>query len=367
MTIFQIEPVAWPLCDILADIHNAAREEPPSRPRVSLYEIADEEAFNELLERIRDYSCDPSVVLKGANDLLWALDRYRNNRDFDARPPVDPIRKLRNARDQDLTKVLQSFLGNPDRARVLLGQLFCGAISVGVDLQMPRSQINDDGLWAVRLAARPECFRKALNHARAGSVKYDACNREANESQEKLSDFDLYRRLAETGRNPSRKRFHNLIRDARSAGCINLATLAAALRYTARRTVFKSFDLPGHWLKSIQEDPAKIGEVCKSAHAFLRRSRPGQGRVRDYDLERFCDAVADVYYDITGRRISYSKGTENSVRFKPGQVYGDGLEFMLSGLRMIDAYATVSQAQKHIDRIRSSYKQLIKEPRGQES
>src|SRR5262245_49133199 len=85
----SIRYLDWPFYERVAALYRAVGVSPPIRSVVELHEIADEAAAVELMELIATEATSALVALECAKQVLAALDQYRNERDFQARPAVD--------------------------------------------------------------------------------------------------------------------------------------------------------------------------------------------------------------------------------------------------------------------------------------
>ena len=156
----------WPFFARVAALYRAVGVSPPSRSVVDLHEIADEAAAVELMELIATEATSPLVALACAKKVLIALDRYRNERDFQARPSVNPLSQLQRARDEDFVGLLREHLANPDVARVLLAALLVGAREAAPSLAGSGTiRLRRGRRWALELAGRPILFRQAVQAA----------------------------------------------------------------------------------------------------------------------------------------------------------------------------------------------------------
>ena len=256
----------WPFYERLADLYRAADISPPSRSIVGLHEVADEVAAVELLELIANETTSPAVALECATKVLAALDRYRNERDFQARPSVDPLSQLQRARDKDLVGSLRKHIANPDVARVLLTELLVGAWEAGIlPLQDQGGRLGpafgEDGQWALELAGQPTLFCRVVEAALDSRPKVEG-------------PLDLVRRLRDLVKTPTPRRFCGLIRDARQEGSITFSTLASALRRGARRKIFKNRDLGIGIVAQSKENSRRRGQGARAAQE--EPSRPGR-------------------------------------------------------------------------------------------
>ncbi len=356
---------SWPLYELLANHYAAALREPPSRPEFDLVEVADENAAIELLELVQTLCCqrfaDDSQraesnldCIESIESIFDALRTYRQFRDWTARPSPDPIKKLMSCREQDRTAMFRSFMLDPDHKREILTRLWLGARTAGIledrlDAEGWRAHIVNDGVpgpwlhgedqWAFALAKEPRLFERAIAKSAKPKVKT-------------LRGANLVRRLLSLAKAPTSKKFDNLLADARKADVDGLDAIGCALRFAARRTIYKGHHLPRDWLTQIKSNPRQIREVAKVAHAWLRRGLSGQGRVSNPDLERYAAQVAAAYLNLTGARIGYATATENSRNRARGESYGTGLKFMLCALKLIDGATTPNQARGQIDKLR---------------
>jgi hypothetical protein len=156
--------------------------------------------------------------------------------------------------------------------------------------------------------------------------------------------------MRELSRKPTCRRLEALLRDAEDSGGQNF--IFYGLRCAARLTVYRGRDLPGGWLIALKSDPAKLARVAAEAHRILVEAGDGVGPVRDHELERFCDRIAEVWKTLTKTDITYVTATETSRKREHQARYGRGLAFMRHAMALVDSSVTDNQARAQIDRIR---------------
>src|SRR5262249_45208554 len=155
--------------------------------------------------------------------------------------------------------------------------------------------------------------------------------------------------------------------------------LMSALRWAAHQVPDWAEELPEDFIEQVKAHPDQIKALAQGARTCLlswgdqkvpylaakpqkdipeqrkaadhKHNHSRRGRIRDCDLERYCARVAAVYKALIGKTINYAKATSTSRKRPPGEVYGDGLDFMQLAMRLIDGSTTPHQAQREIDRI----------------
>ena len=198
----------------------------PDTLRFELLNCADDGASGKLLDVLIGITCKQDghrrtpMALRRAlcafEQVLDALGTYRASPFFHLRGPSDLLVNLRKARDQDLARILDRLLDNPDNVSDLLAELWRGATRAGVvrqrrcevgqviDVKIEADWIEtgtSDLEWARRLAHEPTVFRPMVQAA--------------IESQPvKHIRLDLVRRLRGLAKLPTLRRLRNLIKDA---------------------------------------------------------------------------------------------------------------------------------------------------------
>jgi hypothetical protein len=286
--------------------------------------------------------------------VLDALGTYRASPFFHLRSPSDLLVNLRKARDQDLARILDRLLANPDNVSGLLAELWRGATHVGVvrqrrcevgqviDVKIEADWIEtgtSDLAWARRLAHEPTVFRPMVQAA--------------IESQPvKHIRLDLVRRLRDLAKSPTPRRLRNLIEDAHEHDVNGLDVLGSALSFAGKKTGLFPEGLPGDLVQQLGRRPDDIALLASVAHELLKKGLRGQGRLRDLAREQYADRLAVIYKRVADKLIAYAKASEMARTQVPGSAYGTGLNFMHRGLQLLDRSETKSRARHQIDRIR---------------
>jgi hypothetical protein len=284
--------------------------------------------------------------------VLSDIATCRDLRDWHARPKKHPVSELNSARDQDLNKRIDRSLANPTNEQEVLVAIYSGAKKAKVIESRRLGRIVEDRVvfpdghsdwvrgdltWLTELRRHPQLLKRAISKI-------------PNLKLRQHSTKSIVRRMRELSQNPTRQRLESLIRDAANPGGGPNYVLSA-LRSAARSTVYAARKLPGSWLNSLKTDPGKIAQVAAEAHRSLVEAGPGEGAIRDHDLEHYCDRIAEIWKDLATADITYATATETSPR-PDKQRYGIGLAFMRHAMALIDASVTVGQARAQIDRIR---------------
>jgi hypothetical protein len=110
--------------------------------------------------------------------------------------------------------------------------------------------------------------------------------------------------------------------------------------------------LPADWLKRVARKPEQIAGLARAFLGLVKSKKETRGRTQDGALALFADAVGHAFYQLTGKPIAYSRGTEISRVALRGRSYGPGLGVMMAALQLVDSSLGSSQAQAQINRIR---------------
>jgi hypothetical protein len=354
-----------PLLDRLGDVYGMSGIAMPDMLRFELLNCADDGAAEKLLEGLIDITSNQDgrrrtpmalqSALRAFEDVLDALQAYRATPFFHLRSPCDLLTALDNARDQDLARVLDRLLGNPDNVSGLLAGLWCGATHAGV-VRQRRCEIDlvidvkigadwietgtGDVPWARRLALAPTVFRSIVQAAiESQPVKHIRPN--------------LVRRLRDLAKSSTPRRLHKLIEDAHKHDVNGLDVLGCALSFAGRETGLFPEGLPGDFVQQLRSRPSDIARLARAALTLLKSGLHKQGRLRDAAREHYADQLAMIYEGIAGKPIAYAKGSETARAEVRGRAHGTGLDFMHHGLQVLEGPETkCSSAQRQIDRIR---------------
>jgi hypothetical protein len=354
----------WPLLDRLGHLYGEAGIAMPDTLRFELRNCADDGAAEKLLDVLIGITCKQDsrrrtpMALQRAlcafEQVLDALRTYRAVPFFHLRSPSDLLATLGKTQDQDLARVLDRLLANPDNVSGLLAELWRGATRAGVvrqrrcevgqviDVKIEADWIEtgtSDLAWARRLAHEPTVFRPMVQAA--------------IESQPvKHIRLDLVRRLRDLAKPPTPRRLRNLIEDAHAHDVNGLDVLGSALSFAGRETGLFPEGLPTDLVQQLGSRPADIALLASVAHELLKKGLRGQGRLRDVACEQYADQLAVIYAGLAGEPIAYAKASETARTQVPGSAYGTGLDFMHKGLQLLDGSEKESSAQRQIDRIR---------------
>ena len=354
---------SWPLYDLIEKCFLTAAVTPPSLAALSLCDIADEDAAIDLFNRIiklalHDDKSEPvaraHAIAECIRSILQAVQAHRNAPFVDRRRATASVKKLRNARLDDRSRLLGDMLKNPDLNQEILALILRAARSFGavedhkdkrgwkirvVDSTRRGRWLRGEYEWVFELFKHPALFERVADIIlKPGPSRHRSAN--------------LVRRLLSVANNPTCTKFCKLLKDERTADHDGLEILESALSYAARRTLFQGKDLPGDWLAQIKADSASIQTVARGAHQLLVRGLPGQGHPGDPRLDRYAAKIAEAFHSLTGRAISYVPPSDTAKSSLRRRRHGAGLCFMKLALRMINGSATAAQAQGQIDKIR---------------
>ncbi|MHA1564541.1 MAG: hypothetical protein ACTSX7_04440 [Alphaproteobacteria bacterium] len=272
------------------------------------------------------------------------------------------LQKLLKARDRDLAPMIEKFMANPDHQPDLLTALWSAAHALGAlrEAQLDgRNEIQlrtgfgwlttegDGSYWYMALAADPERFRTIVREA-------------IKERGARQKPLNVRRRLRDLVAKPTPRRLANLIRDLDADDPYDLEVGWNGFGYAGRKTGIFPNGLPSDWQERIAGQPDKISALALEFLELLNRAPDSPGPSGDHALERFANAIAAVYEKLSGREISYARGSVNVAPERQGKTYGKGLDVMLHGLRLADSSAGISQAQYQMDRIRG----FVSQPAG---
>lgn len=337
----------WPLYELVADLCENAGLKPPATSVFGLHEIADEEAAFQLVEQVSTLAGEPKVAVAGGVErLLQNLDDYRSWRPLDRSGTTDVVTRLANIHVRFRHEELQAHLLDPVRADGLLVELL-GPVWRMRDVPHGREAAE---AVVLELVSDPEISDRLL----AKVIK----------ARDRPKKRYFISRLKNLARAPTARKLRGLIRKVGHSDGHDFEVVFRALKFGARRSL--GFPLRPRWLSSLSADDEKLGVAAQAGYELLvfgwetpelktTRKRDPRGRNEDEVLARYGRTVGDIYFGLRGQHITYTRATPASRSDAP-EYSGEGLDFMLSSLRLIDRGATADRARNQIDKIRSFQK-----------
>ena len=161
---------------------------------------------------------------------------------------------------------------------------------------------------------------------------------------------DFLRQFRDLRDWPTKRRLLNILERDKDEN--NLRPAESALHFAILQLATFGDDIPPDWVERVGSCPTLLQKVAGTVDEHFAHRIDNRGRPRDTVLGTYADRLVQIYEALTGRPITYSKATENSRGRQPGEPYGPGLDFMLTGLRLVDSDCTAYQAGAQLDRIR---------------
>jgi hypothetical protein len=310
-------------------------------------------------------------ILDAFDAILRALGQYRTGHEKLQGRLWSELRKLKRARPKDWANLLRKMTANPEHSPALLSALWSAARDLGALRQCGRGQARTvevlvDEVWVAGTVQSPwEVLLTRDFDQFPKLVKQAIASNEANDNR-----FDYIRRLRDLVKRPTAQKLRNFVRDAKAADQNNTDIARIGFSYAGRRTNIFPDELPADWVERVQPD--QIAQLARWFLGLIKPERNGKktersgdlgkpkteesqkterGRKEDKAIAVFADKVGYALYQLTGKRITYARGTENS-RVARGRSYGPGLEVMMAALQLVDSSLGSSQAQAQINRIR---------------
>jgi hypothetical protein len=153
---------------------------------------------------------------------------------------------------------------------------------------------------------------------------------------------DFLRQFRDLKKWPTKQRLHNILERDKDEN--NLRPAESAILFAILRLGIFGEDVPPDWVAELGDSPDHLRNVAETVCEHFAYKIDRHGRPRDIAFEEYANRLVQLYEDLTGRPITYAKATDTSRGRKAGEPYGDGLDFLLAGLRLIDQTCTSHQA-----------------------
>jgi hypothetical protein len=162
---------------------------------------------------------------------------------------------------------------------------------------------------------------------------------------------DFLRQFRDLKKWPTKRRLLNILERDKDEN--DLRPAESAIRFAILRRGTFGNDIPLDWIERLGDSRRLLRQVAETVCDHFAYKVDRRGRRGKMPLDAYADRLAQIYEELTGRPITYAKATYNSPGRKPGEPYGRGLDFMQTGLRLIDLACTPYQAAAQIERTRT--------------
>jgi hypothetical protein len=204
---------------------------------------------------------------------------------------------------------------------------------------------------ALRKASKGDARTKAVMDVGIARIRYEIALKSVS-ARRANSRRDFLRQFRDLKNRPTRRRLLSIL--AKDTDEHDLKAAENAIRFAILQCGVFGDDVPPDWVERLGDSSDLLRKVAETVCDHFAYKVDRRGRPRNKPLEDFADRLAQIYGVLTGRAITYAKATDNSRDRNAGEPYGPGLDFMLTGLRLINSGSTSFQATTQIDRLRTA-------------